>query len=95
MARKKQRFIHDSAPSKGRTNTTAGGTVPPTPSASIPQKTLAPSHFKRAATSARSSPLYEGQIFQMLTDMKEQMKEQQAQSDHNWMQAALARDNAA
>jgi len=31
----------------------------------------------------------------MLTDMKEHMKEQQAQSDHDRKQAALVRDNAA
>ena len=49
---------------------------------------------QRAAASARAPPLYEGQIFQMLADMKEQMKVQQAQSDRDWKQAALDRNNA-
>jgi len=31
----------------------------------------------------------------MLADMKEQMKEQQSQSDHDWEQVALDRERAA
>ena len=37
---------------------------------------------------------YEDQILQMLTDMKEQMKEQQAQSDCDREQAAVDREIA-
>jgi len=85
-------IIHNGAPSKGRTNTNTGGMIPshiinhecPTHDTS--------SSSRRIATSTHL-PLYEDQILHMLNDMKEQMKEQQAQSDRHREQAALDCEN--
>ena len=40
-------------------------------------------------------PLYESQILQMLIEMKEQIKEQQARLDHDLKQATLDCENVA
>ena len=52
--------------------------------------TLAPLHLRELLT-----PLFEGQIFQMLVNIKKQMKKQQIRSDHDREQAALDCENAA
>ena len=46
----------------------------------------------KAATNFRPQLLFEGQILQMLADMKEQMKKQQAQLDRDQEKAVLDRE---
>jgi len=48
---------------------------------------------QRTATSARPLPQYERKILQMLAGMKNQMKEQQAWSDHDQEQVAPDHEN--
>ena len=76
MAQKKQTITHNGALSKGKTNTATGGTV--TPQALDCKDVIEDTGFLsslRIATRAWSPLLYKGQIFQMLVDMKEQIKE--------------------
>ena len=53
-----------------------------------------PQSTYHTTTNARSPPLYEGYILQMLAEM-EQMKVKQARSDCDRTQGALDRENAA
>jgi len=87
MAPKKQTIIYNGALSKGGTNTNTGGTVPPYPANRERATDDVGSSFQRIATSAQL-PLFEGQLLQMLVDMKEQI-EQQARSDRDREQETL------
>jgi len=91
MAPRKQIITHNGVPSKGKTNSIVGGTIPP-PAVNQQHATEDTiSSPQEAAASVRPMPLFEGQILQILIDVKEQMTEQQAQSDRDWEQAALDR----
>ena len=95
VALKKQTIVHNSAMSKDMTNTAGEGTIP---LHTIDRKRAAEdtgSSSQRAVANARLPLLYESQTLQMLADTKEQMKEQQARSDHDREQAALDRENVA
>ena len=88
MAPRKQTITHNVVSSKGRTNSTVGGHDSRLPSINnIPPRTLAPSHLG-------GSCQHKGQILQMLTDMKEQMKEQQIRSDRDREHVTIDRKNA-
>ena len=87
MTLNKQTIVYNGAPSRGMTNTAAGGTIPP-------HVDFEHTTEDTCSSSQRTLPLYEGQILQMLADMKEQMKEQ-VQLDRDREQAALDRDNVA
>ena len=90
MAPRKQTIIYSSVLSKGRTNNTVEGTVPlPAVDQQDATKDTGSSSLQGVATSVQPMPLYESQILQMLTDMKEQMKEQQARSDRDREYATL------
>ena len=95
MAPRKQIVVLNEATSKGKAINIIGGMVPP--------PTIDQSHITEnmgslpqgaAANIQTPSPHSEDQILQMFFDMKQQMKEQQAQSDRDREQAALDRDNA-
>ena len=89
-------ITHNGAPLKGNTNTIVGGTdLSHTIDRECLSKDNGSSTCQRAATSAWAPSLYKGQILQMLTDVKEQMKEQQVQTNHDRKQAALNCDNTA
>jgi len=89
MAPRKQIITHNDVPSKGKTNSIVGGTVPP-PAVNQQHATEdTGSSPQEAAASVRPTPLFEGQILQILVDVKEQIKEHQAQSDRDWEQATL------
>jgi len=95
MAPKKQTIAHNGALTKGKTSVPVAGIVPPP---AVDREHVAEngdsSLSQRIAISIRSPLLYEGQILQMLVDMKEQMKKQHNQLDHDRVQAALDSDNA-
>ena len=77
----------------GRKNTNTGGTIPP--HAAYRERAIddtGSSSAQMIATSAQPS-LFECQILQMLTDMKEHMKEQQVWSNHDQEQVILDREN--
>jgi len=70
MAPKNQTIVHNGAPSKGKTNTNAGGTVPPH-ATDRERATVDGDSFLSQGTSTSARPLlYECQILQMLLDMK-------------------------
>ena len=94
MVLKKQTVTHNGTLSKGKTGIAVGSRIPPhvVIDHGLAAKDIHSS--QRTATSARSPSLYEGQVFQMLADMKEWMKEQ-ARSDCERNQVALDRENVA
>ena len=68
---------HNDVPSKGRTNNTARGTIL-LPAIDRQHATEVTGSSSPPGTAASAQPpLFEGQILQILIDMKEQMKEQQ------------------
>jgi len=72
------------------------GTIPPhTIDRECVTKDISSSSSQRAAANTCSLPLYEGQILQILADMKEQVKEQPIQSDCARELAALDHENTA
>jgi len=78
MAPIKQTVTRNGNPSRGKTNSIVRGIVPqPIVEHDATEDTGAPPHLRAVATSVQPAPLFEGQILQMLADMKEQMKEQQ------------------
>ena len=78
---------------KGGTNTDTRGTVPPHAS-NCERITDDADSFSSQRIAANAQPLlFEGQIFQILADMKKQMKKQRAQSDHEREQVALDHKN--
>ena len=84
MAPRKQTVIHNSVSSKGKANNTAGGMIPPL--ADDQQRATedtGSSSPQGVAASIQPTPLFEGQMLQMLVDMKKQMKGQQIRSDHD------------
>ena len=84
MAPKKQKIAHNNALSKGRTKTTARGMIPlQTIDRERVEEDISSSSTQRATANAHAPPLYEGENFQMLADMKEQMKKQQTWSDRD------------
>jgi len=82
------------ATSKGKANETDGGIVPPLTGDQphITEDTCSSSRQERVAN---IQPLQQrgDQLFQTLYKMKEQMKEKQAQPDHEWKQMDLDREN--
>jgi len=91
---KKQVIAPNDAPPKVKTNTIVGGTISPrTVNSEHATEDTGSFLSKRTANSAQSLPLYEGQILQMLADMKEQMKKQ-TESDHDLKQATLDCENS-
>ena len=95
MAPSKQTITLNDATSKGKAIGTIGGTVPPL-TIDQPHATEDTSFFSpsRSAANVQAPPLqYDEQLLQILTDMKEQMKEQQAQSDRDREQVANDRKN--
>ena len=88
MALRKQTVTHNGAPLKGKDNSTARGHSPPP--AVDQQDAIEDVGSSSSQEAAVNFQLHEGQIFYMLTDMKEQ----QAQSNCIPEQAALDCENA-
>ena len=80
--------------SKGKAIKTSGGTTPSL-SNDQPHTTENTTSLSAQGATASVQPLqrHEDLLLQMFTDMNEQMKEQQAQSDPDRKQAALDREN--
>ena len=77
MVSRKQTVTHNDVPSKGKTNNTARGTVPlPAVDQQDATEDTGSSSPQGAAASVQPTLLFKGQILQILTDMKEQIKEQ-------------------
>ena len=71
MALRKQIVTHNGIPSKGGINDTTGGTVPLACShQQDATKILVPPYLIEAAASVQPTSLFEGQILQMLANMK-------------------------
>ena len=83
MVPNKQMINHNDAPSKNGTNTNNGSTVPPHDTNHKRATNDAGSFSSQRIATSAHPPLFDGQILQMPIDMKEQMKEQQARSDHD------------
>ena len=82
--------------SKGKTNSTIGGTIPsPADDQRDTTEDIGSFSPPRAASNIQLTPFFKGQIFQVLVDMKEQMKEQQIRSNHDREQATLDSENVA
>ena len=87
--------VINGATSKDKAIGTAEGMVPPlTDEQSHTTKDTGSSSPQGATTCAQLPQRHEDQFLQMLTEMKEQMKEQQAQLDRDREQAALNCENA-
>ena len=79
MALRKEIVTHNSVPSKGKTNGTAGGMIPlPPDDKQRATKDTGSSSPQEAASNVQPTSLFEGQILHMLRDMKKQMKKKQA-----------------
>ena len=94
MAPRKQFVALNGAMSKGKTSAPLGARFPHLSTISrVSPKTLVPPRLRGVTTSVQPPQQYENQLLQMLTNMKERMKEQEAQSDHGQEQVTLDRKN--